>query len=58
MIRKFKNSQLKSAETKWSEKELKSFYKMLFKFKKHHPDFDAKRLFDKLYPNSGIISKE
>jgi hypothetical protein len=58
MIKKFKNNQSKSAEPKWSEKELKSFYKMLLKFKKHHPDFDAKRLFDKLHPNSGITSTE
>lgn len=58
MIKKLKNNQIKSAETKWSEKELKSFYKMLLKFKKHHPAFDAKRLFEKLYPNSGISFKE
>jgi hypothetical protein len=58
MIRKYRNILTKSAEIKWSEKELKSFYKMLLKFKKHHPAFDAKRLFEKLYPNSGISFKE
>ena len=37
-----------------SEKEMKHFYVMLLKFKKRHPNFNAERLFEKLYPNSGI----
>jgi hypothetical protein len=32
------------------KKSIEKFYRMLLKFEKRHPDFDAKKLIQKLYP--------
>ncbi len=53
-MKKFRVARKNVEKCNGSEKEMKHFYSMLLKFKKHHPAFDAKRLFQKLYPNSGI----
>jgi hypothetical protein len=58
MMRKFRKNKLNSDELKMSEQELKSFFRMLMKFKKRHPNFNAKLLFDKLYPNSDFNNFE
>jgi hypothetical protein len=32
------------------KKNIEKFYRMLLKFEKRHPDFNAKKLIQKLYP--------
>lgn len=37
-------------------KNIEKFYRMLLKFEKRHPDFNAKKLIQKLYPTFDIES--
>lgn len=36
------------------KKNIEKFYRMLLKFEKRHPDFNAKKLILKLYPKSDL----
>ena len=38
------------------KKSIEKFYRMLLKFEKRHPDFNAKKLIQKLYPTFDIES--
>lgn len=38
------------------KKSIEKFYRMLLKFEKRHPDFDAKKLIKKLYPTQDLDS--
>lgn len=38
------------------KKSIEKFYRMLLKFEKRHPDFDAKKLIKKLYPTLDLDS--
>jgi hypothetical protein len=38
------------------KKSIEKFYRMLLKFEKRHPDFDAKKLIQKLYPTLDLDS--
>jgi sulfur transfer protein SufE len=44
-----KKKQMSSKMDSLSDKE--NFYKMLLKFEKRHPSFDAKKMMIKLYPS-------
>jgi hypothetical protein len=55
MMRRLRKITSKSKDSKLDEKGVKEFYKMLLKFEKRHPTFNAKNVFIRLYPNS-IIS--
>ena len=55
MMRRLRKITSKSKDSKLDEKGVKEFYKMLLKFEKRHPTFNAKKVFIRLYPNS-IIS--
>jgi inorganic pyrophosphatase/exopolyphosphatase len=37
-------------------KNIEKFYRMLLKFEKRHPDFNAKKLIQKLYPTFDVES--
>lgn len=37
-------------------KNIEKFYRMLLKFEKRHPDFNAKKLIQKLYPTIDLDS--
>jgi hypothetical protein len=38
------------------KKKIEKFYHMLWKFEKRHPDFNAKKLIQKLYPTIDLDS--
>ena len=38
------------------KKNIEKFYRMLLKFEKRHPDFNAKKLIQKLYPTIELNS--
>jgi hypothetical protein len=38
------------------KKNIEKFYRMLLKFEKRHPDFNAKKLIQKLYPTIDLDS--
>lgn len=38
------------------KKKIEKFYRMLLKFEKRHPDFNAKKLIQKLYPTIDLDS--
>ncbi len=49
-MKRFKKKFYKLKETSLNNDEIISFYKMLLKFEKRHPDFNAKMMIHKLYP--------
>ena len=38
------------------KKNIEKFYRMLLKFEKRHPDFNAKKMIQKLYPTLDLDS--
>jgi hypothetical protein len=38
------------------KKNIEKFYRMLLKFERRHPDFNAKKLINKLYPTLDLDS--
>lgn len=49
-MKRFERKWHKLKETSLNTNEIRSFYKMLLKFEKRHPDFNAKIMMQKLYP--------
>ncbi len=58
-MKRLQRSFPKSKENSVVEKDKKNiekFYRMLLKFEKRHPDFNAKKLIQKLYPTLDLDS--
>lgn len=56
-MKRFRKISRKNKVAKIDKNELETFYKMLLKFEKRHPDFKAANVFSKLYPNTDFDSK-
>ena len=59
MMKRLQRSFSKSKENSVvsnDKKNIEKFYRMLLKFEKRHPDFNAKKLIQKLYPTFDIES--
>jgi hypothetical protein len=59
MMKRLQRSFSKSKENSVvsnDKKNIENFYRMLLKFEKRHPDFNAKKLIQKLYPTLDLDS--
>lgn len=55
-MKRFNKKNYKITELSFKTEDVRAFYKMLLKFEKRHPDFNAKKMIQKLYPTLDLES--